>query len=203
MSADVATLLAAIVAVVGTLTSPVLTQHYAIRARQQELEAAKEQRLEERLEARQITSLLDRRQNYTALHTAAWEFRRALKNRLFEDSDPDELESARQVFLASYRNSQMICTDPVLEAAAPAYDVLTDAYGKVKRLAPVTAGRDARADERQDIHHVLNTRVEHAIREMRRAMRVDLGEPRCPPHRSMPAISDRGSQRVVRLPLYR
>jgi hypothetical protein len=79
----------------------VLTQHYATRARQQELEAGKEQRLEERVEALQRTSLLDRRQNYSALHTAAWEFRRALKNRLFEDSDPDELESARQVFLAS------------------------------------------------------------------------------------------------------
>jgi DNA-binding FrmR family transcriptional regulator len=59
MSANVVTLLAAIVAVVGTLTSPVLTQHYATRARQQELEAAKEQRLEERVEALQRTSLLD------------------------------------------------------------------------------------------------------------------------------------------------
>jgi len=175
VSANVVTLLAAIVAVVGTLTSPVLTQHYATRARQQELEAGKEQRLEERVEALQRTSLLDRRQNYTALHTAAWEFRRALKNRLFEDSDPDELESARQVFLASYRNSQMICTDPVLEAAVPAYDELTDAYGKVKRLALVASKGDARPDERQDIQRVLNTGVEHAIREMRRAMRVDLG----------------------------
>jgi hypothetical protein len=135
----------------------------------------KEQRLEERVEALRGTSLLDRRQNYTALHAAAWEFRRALKSRRFGDSDPDELESARQVFLASYRNSQMICTDPVLGAAVPAYDELTDAYGKAKRLGLVAAKGDAGPEERQGIQRVLSTSVEHAIREIRRAMRADLG----------------------------
>jgi hypothetical protein len=94
LSANVTTLLAVVLAVVGTLTSPTLTQRYANRARLQEIEAARQQRLEDRVEERRRTSFLDRRQNYTSLHTAAWEFRRALKNCLF-DEDSDELESAR------------------------------------------------------------------------------------------------------------
>jgi hypothetical protein len=96
-------------------------------------------------------------------------------NRLFEDSDPDELESARHVFLAGDRNSQVICTGPVLEAAVPAYDELTDAYGKVKRLALFAAKGDARPEERQGIQRVLSTGAEHAVREMRGAMRAGLG----------------------------
>ena len=123
--------------------------------------------------------MLDRRQNYTALHTAAWEFRRTLKNCLFDDDDPDELERARQAFVTSYRNSQMICTDPVLRAAAPVYDELTDAYRQIKKLL-LTAWRQVepsseRAAERLAIQHALNTKVEDAIRQMRKAMRLDLG----------------------------
>jgi hypothetical protein len=178
VSANVTTLLAAIVAVLGTLTSPVLTQRYANRARLQEIEAAKEQRLEDREEERRRTSLLDLRQNYTALHTAAWEFRRALKNCLFDDDDSDELERARQAFITSYRNSQMICTDPVLRVAVPVYDELTDAYGRVKKLLPAASGQaesSARTEGRSAIQRTLNTTVEGAIRHMRQGMRVDLG----------------------------
>jgi hypothetical protein len=180
LSASVTTLLATIVAVVGTLTSPVLTQRYANRARSQEIEAAKQQRLEDREEERRRTSLLDRRQNYSALHTAAWEFRLALKNCLYGDNDSDELERARQAFVTSYRNSQMICTDSVLRAAAPVYEELTDAYGRVRKLLLlISSGKIealARADdERPPLQDALNTQIEDAIREMRHAMRLDLG----------------------------
>lgn len=179
MSANVTTLLTAIVAVVGTLTSPVFTQRYAGRARLQEIEAARQQRLEDREVERRRASLLDRRQNYTALHTSAWDFRRALKNCLFDDDDSDELERARQAFVTSYRNSQMISTDPVLEAAVPVYDELTDAYGRVKKLLPAAstqvAPSPARAEDRSAVQYTLNTRVEDAIRHMRKAMRLDLG----------------------------
>lgn len=179
LSASVTTLLAAIAAVVGTLTSPVLTQRYANRARLQEIEAASQQRLEDREEERRRTSLLDRRQNYTALHTSAWEFRRALKNCIFDEDDSDELERVRQGFVTSYRNSQMISSDPVLRVAVPVYDELTDAYGRVKELlANASGGAElslARTEGRSAIQHTLNTQVEDAIRKMRQAMRLDLG----------------------------
>lgn len=49
-------------------------------------------------------------------------------------------------------NSQMIPTDPVLGAAVPVYDELTDAYGRVKKLLPTACGQvdplPARAEER-------------------------------------------------------
>ena len=168
MGANVTTLLVAIVGIVGTLASPVIAQRYA-----------RQQRLEDREETRRMTSLLDRRQNYTALHTAAWDFRRVLKNCLFDDSDPDELESVRQAFMASYRNTQMISTDPVLRSAVPVYDELTDAYGRLRKLLPGASGlagsSPAAGEARRAVQHALNTTVEDAIRHMRTAMRLDLG----------------------------
>ena len=73
----------------------------------------------------------------------------------------------------------MISTDPVLGAAVPVYDELTDAYGRVKKLLPTACGQvdpsPARAKERSAVQRTLNTRVEGAIRHMREAMRLDLG----------------------------
>jgi type II secretory pathway pseudopilin PulG len=153
LGANVTTLVVAIVGIAGTLASPLIAQRYA-----------RQQRLEDREETRRMTSLLDRRQNYTALHTAAWDFRRALKNCLFDAGDLDELESVRQAFMTNYRNTQIISTDPVLGAAVPVYDELTDAYGLVKKLPP---GASAAGGERRAVQHTLNTTVEDAIRHMR------------------------------------
>jgi type II secretory pathway pseudopilin PulG len=168
LGANVTTLVVAIVGIVGTLASPLIAQRYA-----------RQQRLEDREETRRMTSLLDRRQNYTALHTAAWDFRRALKNCLFDGGDLDELESARQAFMTNYRNTQMISTDPVLGAAVPVYDELTDAYGRVKKRPMGASGlaesSSAEGGERRAVQHTLNTTVEDAIRCMRTAMRLDLG----------------------------
>lgn len=179
MSASVTTLLAAILAVAGTLTSPVLAQRYANRARLQEIESARQQRLDDHEEERRRTSLLERRQCYTSLHTAAWDFRRGLKNCLFDQDDSDYLEGTRQAYLASYRNSQMICSDAVLRAAVPAYDELTNAYGRVRQFLMTASGQpdlpQAARQERADLQRTLNTRVEQAIRHMRTAMRLDLG----------------------------
>lgn len=168
LGANVTTLLVAVLGIVGTLASPLIAQRYA-----------RQQRLEDREETRRMTSLLDRRQNYTALHAAAWDFRRALKNCLFDGGDTDELEGVRQVFMTNYRNTQMISADPVLGAAVPVYDELTDAYGRVKKLLRGSSGSAESASaadkERRAIQHTLNTAVEDAIRHMRTAMRLDLG----------------------------
>src|SRR5260370_15806521 len=108
-----------------------------------------------------MTSLLDRRQNYTALHTAGWDLRRALKNCLFDGGDPDELERVRQAFMTNYRNTQMISADPVLGAAVPVYDELTGAYGRVKKLPLGASGlaesSSAAGGERRGVPHNLYT----------------------------------------------
>jgi hypothetical protein len=179
LSASVTTLLAAVLAVVGTLTAPLLTQRLASNARMQELDAARRERMDERDEARRQAAFLDRRNSYTALHTAAWDFRRALKNYLFDSSSSEELENVRQAFLASYRNMQMICTDPVLRVAAPVYDELTQAYGDVRELDAHDPSGDALAlpstSGRGQVQRALNSSVEDSLRRMRRTMRVDLG----------------------------
>jgi hypothetical protein len=73
----------------------------------------------------------------------------------------------------------MISTDPVLGAAVPVYDELTDAYGRVKRIRPIPSEQvevpSQDAGERREVQHALNTRVEDALRDMRGAMRKDLG----------------------------
>ncbi len=73
----------------------------------------------------------------------------------------------------------MISTDPVLGAAVPVYDELTDAYGRVKKLLPAASAQVApapsRAEDRSAVQYTLNTGVEGAIRHMREAMRLDLG----------------------------
>ena len=195
MSASVTTLLAAIAAVIGTLTAPILTQRFANKARQQEIQASRRERIDDREAAEGRAYLLDRRQSYTALHTAAWDFRRALKNCVFDEDASDELEEARQAFLATYRNMQLIGTDSVLRAAAPVYDQLTDTYGIVKKLVVASRGVHDSAlpsmtrAEAQDgltsvvedsitraaVRDALNSVVEDSIRHMRKAMRVDLG----------------------------
>jgi hypothetical protein len=71
----------------------------------------------------------------------------------------------------------MISADPVLGAAVPVYDELTDAYGRVKKLLPGSSelAESSSAGERRAVQRTLNTTVEDAIRHMRTAMRLDLG----------------------------
>ncbi len=177
MSPNLTTLLAAALAVFGTLTSVVLTQRYANRARAQEIEAVRNQRQEDREEERRRASLLDRRQSYTALHAAAWDFRLALKNCLFDEDAAEELERARQAFVTSYRNSQMIATDAVFRAMRPIYDELTNTYGRVKKLTGTASELRTPLShaELSAVQGSLDTEVVSVIRAMRDAMRADLG----------------------------
>jgi hypothetical protein len=73
----------------------------------------------------------------------------------------------------------MISTDPVLRAAVPVYDELTAAYGRVRKLLAGASGlagsSPATGEARGALQHTLNTTVEDAIRNMRTAMRLDLG----------------------------
>jgi hypothetical protein len=83
--------------------------------------------------------------------------------------------------MTSYRNSQMISTDAVLKAADPVYDALTKTYGRVKRLSPTASDAEAghlmagKTEDRSAVQAALNSEVEHAIRQLRKAIRGDLG----------------------------
>jgi hypothetical protein len=183
MSGSVTALLVAVVGVLGTLAATVLTQRYSMRAKQQEIEAQLKQaevqfkqRSAELTEERWRAALKDRRDCYIALNTAARAFRRAIKNCLFEGLDKmgAELEQARQTFMDQYSEAQIILPEAVRKEARPVYDRLTDAYGEVKKLGdkwPIPIDHP----EGEELQSYLNHDVDRAIRQLRNAMRRDLG----------------------------
>ena len=117
MSGNVTALLVAIAGVLGTLRSPILTQRLNLRAKQQKIDALKEQRIEERVEERRRTAFKESRDCCIALNTAARSFRQSLKNCLFEgyDEDRTELEQARRVFTGRTVRLRSSCRTPSLK----------------------------------------------------------------------------------------
>lgn len=176
MNVNVTALLVAVAGVLGTLTSPILTQRLTLRAKQQEIDASKQQRLEERIEERRRTAFRESRDCCIALNTAARGFRQSVKNCLFEGYDEDRagLEQARRSFTARYGEAQIILSDAIMEAATPVYDTLAAAYGGVRALGTPLVIAEGKA-ERERLMSYLDDEVHNAIRNLRKIMRSDLG----------------------------
>jgi hypothetical protein len=176
MSAEVFALIVAVVGVAGTLASALLTQTLSLRAKRTELDEQRRQRFEERDETRRRTEFKDRRDSCVALNMAARRFRQALKNCVFEgiEEKGSELEEARQEFTSRYGEAQMILSDAILNLASAANGQLAQAYGKVKAGRQPGATQLA-ASEQQELVKFLDHEVQSALRELRGAMRRDLG----------------------------
>lgn len=176
MSTEVLALVIAIVGVLGTLASALLTQTLSIRSKRLELGEQHRQRTEEREEERRRTEFKDRRDSCIALNMAARHFRQALKNCLFEGVDKRgvELEEARQAFTSRYGEAQMILSDTVLNVASTASGRLAEAYGKVKASQQPGAS-PLEASEREELEKFLDHEVGSVLRQLRRTMRRDLG----------------------------
>ena len=109
MNANVTTLLVAIFGVAGTLSSPLLAQWIAGRAKQQEFDLHHQERLEARQEARRRETFEERRSIYARLNTAARQYTQELRSylRVITDNAPadearDELEKARQTYRVTF-----------------------------------------------------------------------------------------------------
>lgn len=176
MSTGVLALIVAIVGVVGTLASALLTQTLSLRAKRVEVEEQRQQRLDDRDEERRRTEFKDRRDSCIALNMAARRFRQALKNCLFEGvgEKGSELEAARQEFTSRYGEAQMILPDAVLHVASAASGRLAEAYGKVKATQQLGSPRLAAA-ERDKLENFLDHEVGSVLRQLRHSMRRDLG----------------------------
>ena len=137
MSADIIALAVAVVGVAGTPAAPVFTQRLAMRARQQELDAQHQLRLEEREDGQRRAALRDRRETYVTLNAAIRSFRRAMRNHALEFTEETraELERARQVFDRQHAEGQLITTHPVMEAARVVSIRLSDAYDHIRGLS--------------------------------------------------------------------
>ncbi|MFD5452809.1 hypothetical protein ACWDTR_28870 [Streptomyces sp. NPDC003470] len=170
---------AAVVGVVGTLLSALLTQRAADRGRQREqerAEALRERRGEER----------ERRACYVALNTAGRQYLAALTDQLHALDRAEELPSARQRLTGArdqyrdvYAEAQMRLPQRVLGHAAEVSRHLGIVYGMVRRLddgVPRPGESSAAAQAGIDA-------LWERLREMRREMRADLGASRADPGR--------------------
>jgi hypothetical protein len=178
MNSNVAALVVAVVGVAGTLLAALLTQRSNVRTKELELKDQREQRMEE---DRRI-NLKERRETYIALNAAARGYRRAMKNRVFEDTDETntQLEQARQEFDHRNAEAQLIAREEVLRVAYSVSTELAKSFGRVKQFDDErdksSADYQARErEERDQLITMLDGPVADGIRWLRRVMRDDLG----------------------------
>ncbi|MZE76716.1 hypothetical protein GTY57_06690 [Streptomyces sp. SID5475] len=189
MGAGWTALLVAVVGVVGTLGASLLTQSRADRTKRMEMEAAAEQRREERdhaeamLEAerarnRAEESIALRRTCYITLNTAARQyltaqvdFMHALRNGTGIEAALEQLEARRTTLRESYAEAQMIVPLQVMAGAGAASRRLNAGYGRLKQIAASTPYN-------QEDVNTFEAGVEQSwalLSEMRQQMRFDLG----------------------------
>jgi hypothetical protein len=185
MNAYLTTVLVAILGVIGTLSSPLLGQRIAARAKQQEFDLQRQLRLEERADARQRETFEERRTMYARLNTAARRYTQQLRTylRMLQEDvlsadERDRLEEVRQTYRDLYSDAQMILPDMVLKVAASVNTNLGDAYGMIKRLEaarPAAETPDGAADTVERARELCNVTLYDLIDSLRQLMREDLG----------------------------
>lgn len=122
MDAGITTVLAATIAVLGTLLSSVLTQRINARSKLKENELAQLERQKEYEREQNSLTTLARRAAYTMLNTEMRKFRRELNNYLLliragavTDDALRVLEYAHRTYSENYADAQMIVPDEVLQ----------------------------------------------------------------------------------------
>ncbi|MFI2205900.1 hypothetical protein ACH47Z_35035 [Streptomyces sp. NPDC020192] len=161
----------AVVGVVGTLLSALLTQRAAYRSRRRELEHAERVR-ERRGEARELRAC------YVALNTAARQYLAALTDQMHALGRDEEaravrqrLAEARDQYRDAYAQAQMRMPEPVLDLAGDLSRELGALYGMVRRLDEGVP----RAGDAPDVARVGIEAQWGRLRRMRREMRAGLG----------------------------
>lgn len=183
-------LLIAVVGVAGTLGAALLTQNRADRTKRMELQAAADQRREERGHAEELLkaeqarqwqreSLERRRTCYIALNTASRQYLTEMTNythalRRGQDADAalSNLEVARLGFRDSYAESQMVLPDAVLRAAGATKKALNTAYGTLRKYG---AEPSTYAEELAALESTFHEEVWPYLGAMKQVMRADLG----------------------------
>ncbi|WP_330307944.1 MULTISPECIES: hypothetical protein [unclassified Streptomyces] len=167
-------LLVAVVGVVGTLLSALLTQRAADRSRQRERERAERLR-ERRSEAQELRSC------YVALNTSARQYLAALTDHVHALGRDEELRSVRQRLAEArdqhrdvYAEAQMRVPERVLELAGGLSHDLGAVFGMVRRLDDgVPRAGDSPVVAKENLDALWGR-----LREIRREMRAELGASR-------------------------
>ena len=185
MNADLTTVLVAVLGVAGTLSSPLLGQRIAARAKQQEFNLQRQVRLEEREDTQRRRAFEERRSMYAGLNTAARQYTQELRAYLrmitahaVTDDGRADLAKARQRYRDLYSDAQMILPDKVLATAALVSEGLGEAYGMVKRLEigePRARSAEGPGETIEIAHEYCRVTLYDLIIQLRQLMREDLG----------------------------
>jgi hypothetical protein len=187
MAAGVTTIIAAALAVFGTLLSPILAQRVTARAKLEEFELAQRQRQEDRDISQQRLAFVEKRTAYTDLNGQMRAFHRALLNYMHlvrngaqTEADLQRLDDTRHGYLDQYFNAQMLISDDVLKAVGAANDGLARAYGMARRLdkprsPAMMALSDDQPDETVEATFEYLEDVRQRIANARNVMRAELG----------------------------
>ncbi|MFJ6466560.1 hypothetical protein ACIQM0_37075 [Streptomyces sp. NPDC091387] len=175
MDIDVITApLVAVVGVVGTLMSALLTQRAADRSQQREQEREDGAR-NRRIEARELWAC------YVALNISGRHYLAALTDQLYALGHDAELPNVRQRLTdvrddhrEAYAEAQLILPDRVLDHAEAVSHGLGAVYGMVRRLDD---GTPETGDSPSAAHEEIRALWDR-LREMRRQMRADLAASR-------------------------
>ncbi|MBE9500447.1 MULTISPECIES: hypothetical protein [Streptomyces] len=161
----------AVVGVVGTLLSALLTQRAADRSRRREQDRA-EELWQRRSQAQELRSC------YVALNTSARQYLAALTDQLHALGRTEDLASARQrlteardLYRDVYAEAQLRVPERVLDVAGDLSRELGAVYGAVRRLdegAPRDGDSPSAAQRRIDA-------LWGRLRQARREMRAELG----------------------------
>ncbi|MFJ3979615.1 hypothetical protein [Streptomyces sp. NPDC090021] len=161
----------AVVGVVGTLGAALLTQRGAERAKRREIEILRgHQEIRDRLTLRR-SCYADLNRDARQFTTALNRHLHVLRERPVEDADREVLDEAKNAQRDRYSEAQMIAPDAVLGPASAVNHALSRVYGQVKRLergAPEEGETMAAVSAAQQ-------EIWGLLREMRAAMRADLG----------------------------
>jgi hypothetical protein len=189
MNTAVTTIIAAGIAVLGTLLSPILVQYATARAKAQEYELARRQRQEEREAEAQNNKYLELRRAYSELNTEMRGFLRALTNYMHlirshqcSQEARDDLNQVREKYLNCYADAQMMVSDNVFVAAADANNGLSRLYGMALRLdgftvpsLPSAGVSDEDEEESIETAFAYLAEVRPLIWKLRNTMRRELG----------------------------
>jgi hypothetical protein len=177
MSADSSAILIAAVGVLGTLASPIVSQRLSARARRDEFEMQKSERLEARQREQQQLALANKRSCYIALMANARRYRVEMMNYLYTvktgtvDNDTrNELEAARRAYIMTSAEAQMTASLRVLAMIEAFNSGLYKGYRATKRLEDGEPEPDGSFEETESFL----TRLWDQWNDMREAMRQDL-----------------------------
>ncbi|MFG3015712.1 hypothetical protein ACGFZB_35780 [Streptomyces cinerochromogenes] len=163
--------LVAVVGVVGTLLSALLTQRAADRSRRREQDRAEEAR-ERRRHAQELRAC------YVALNTSARQYLAALTDQVHALGRDEEVRTVRQRLTEArdqyrdvYAEAQLRMPDRVLDLAGGLSHDLGMVYGMVRRLDDCAP----RAGDSPDAVRESIDELWGRLRRMRREMRSELG----------------------------